>query len=778
MFSAAGRLAFCVCRRSSAILSSARGFTGYYSTSIIPRFRYTRTIFPVFQKTAVSSVRLCPGVYDVPCMENSSILSINPDFFYNCRMRNLILILGLCLSTVGAADSFTSWRQHSSASLVAEEDSVSPGQKTTLGFDVHLEKTWHTYWVNPGDSGAAVKLSLRGEVRRRSLDLLTGPIQFPIPDRLETGPITSFVYDNEVMFLADVVVPESVQAGERLDLILDAEWLVCQDVCIPAFETYRLELPVRKAEDVRPGPSAEAFTRWRGRLPRLQSGTIDDRRTESHTILKLPIPSDFSHYRYADFFPLRGSQLGHSKPELVKSETGSIELKLATRSVGERRPDLVGLLVLQSGKDKIGLQWGDPSYGFRAAEATESPTAPAPETDVPLVWVLLSAFIGGLILNLMPCVFPILSIKLFSVVKQAGRNLAAVRAQNFSYVVGVLAAFMAGGAALAGLRAAGHLVGWGFQLQSPIFVLLLSWLFFLLAVQLLGYFEIEWLNPNIGHQLTRKEGLAGSFFTGVLAVVVASPCTAPFMGVALGFALSQSLGILLAVFFLLGLGLGFPYLLFGIFPSWSRFLPKPGAWMQTLKEVMAFPLLLTCVWLVWLLAQLKGNLAAGLALTGMVGWFFVLWVRPRSRVLAYLAAAAVLALGALILREFPNAEVATGSDELHWQSFSDAALARQGNETVFVDFTADWCLTCKLNERLVFTQPEVIQLLKDRSVKLVKGDWTKQDAGITRFLNNYRRAGVPFYIAFGPGAPEGKIFPEVLTPEIFRREIENVMTKR
>lgn len=695
-------------------------------------------------------------------------------------MTRFAVFFSLVIATVCSAEPFSGWRQHSSAVFVAEEDSVAPGQKITLGFDVRLKDDWHTYWVNPGDSGSAVKLSLKGEVNRRGLDLLTGPIQFPIPERIETGPITSFVYHHEVMFLADVVIPESVKPGDKLDLVLDAEWLVCEDVCIPAIDTYRLSVPIRKADDVRPSGAAEAFTHWRGRLPRMQSGSVSVNRKESEATLALPVPKDFSGYRYVDFFPLRGSQLGHGKPGVKKGATGAFDLTLVPRPVGEKRADLVGLLVLESPKDKrqqVGLQWGDPNYGFLTRESSEAAVPAMPSAELPLIWILFSAFIGGLILNLMPCVFPILSIKLFSIVKQAANDVGAVRAQNFAYVAGVLVSFLVAGGSIAALRAAGHWVGWGFQLQSPAFVLLLAWLFFLLSVQLLGYYEIEWLNPNVGHKLTRKEGLAGSFFTGVLAVVVASPCTAPFMGVALGFALAQSISVLLAIFLSLGLGLAFPYLLFGIFPNWARALPKPGAWMQTLKELMAFPLLLTCVWLVWLLAQLKGGLASGLALTGMVGWFFVLWVSSRSRVVAYIVSALVIASGLLILREFPGSSATTTVEngELDWKPFSDNSLARESNETVFLDFTADWCLSCKVNEQLVFSRPEIIELLKKNSVKLVKGDWTKQDANITRFLNNYRRAGVPFYIAFGPGAPEGKIFPEVLTPEIFKREITAVI---
>ena len=345
-------------------------------------------------------------------------------------MRCILSFL-LLAGSLANADGFSSWREHTSAALIAEEDSVSPGQKVTLGFDVRLQKGWHTYWINPGDSGSVLKLGLKAEVNRRPIDLLTGPIQFPIPERFETGPITSFVYSDRVLFMADVVVPDSVKAGDRMDLTLDAEWLVCQDVCIPAVDTYHLELPVRAKDEVRPSAQAEDFTFWRGRLPRFQKVAANERRGDLDVELTLPIPGDFAGYKYADFFPFRGSQFGHSRPELVREEPGSIDLKLPRRMIGERRVDLKGLLILKSGKDTVGLEWGDPAYGFLASEALPVQPAAGPAADMPLIWILFSAFLGGLLLNLMPCVFPILSIKLFSVVKQGGNNSAAVRAREF-----------------------------------------------------------------------------------------------------------------------------------------------------------------------------------------------------------------------------------------------------------------------------------------------------------------------------------------------------------
>jgi thiol:disulfide interchange protein DsbD len=672
------------------------------------------------------------------------------------------------------ATEYASWRSYSSAKLFADEDSVAPGQKTTLGFDVQLAKGWHTYWINPGDSGTVVRLELKAEADGRNFDLLTGPLLFPIPERLTSGPITSFVYHNEVMFLADLVMPDSLPIGSKLKIHIEAEWLVCEAVCIPAFDSFDLVLPVKNKNDVKPSPQSEKFELWRSRLPEMKVTGLEEHRNETHAELALGKPDGNI---YVDFFPLRGSQLANERPKVLSESPTQVKLALELRKTGVRRQDLFGLMLTKNGSQIKALQWGEPSYGFIVAAAKPS-VVESGATLATIIGILISAFLGGLILNLMPCVFPILSMKLLSIVKQAGQHSRDVRAQNFAYVAGVVLSFLFIGVLLAFLRGAGQAIGWGFQLQSPFFVLGLIWLFFLLAVQMFGYFELTWINPNWGGQAARQKGMLGSFFTGVLAVVVASPCTAPFMGAALGFALSQNVIVLLSVFIVMGLGLAFPYLVFALFPAWVRILPRPGSWMNTLKELMAFPLLLTCVWLTWLLAQVKGNLSVGLALTGIVGLFFALWLGHKHRWLTRALIAFIFICGFSTLAYFPESVGTTASmSELEWKPFSKAEIERVDDQTVFLDFTADWCLSCKLNEHLVFDNLEVINLIKQNHVKLLKGDWTRQDPNITQFLNNYRRVGVPFYIAFGPGAPEGKIFPEILTPDEFKKDLESVLHK-
>jgi thiol:disulfide interchange protein len=376
----------------------------------------------------------------------------------------------------------------------------------------------------------------------------------------------------------------------------------------------------------------------------------------------------------------------------------------------------------------------------------------------------LSAFVGGLILNLMPCVFPILSIKLLSLMKLGKAHEKEVRQQNIAYVLGVLISFITIALLLSLLRSAGHLVGWGFQLQSPLFLVLLSWLFFALALNLLGVFEIDFFDAGWGGQLTRQGGSLGSFFTGVLAVVVASPCTAPFMGVALGFGLAQPTSVLISIFFLLGLGLAFPYLLFVIFPGIANHMPKPGRWMQTLKQVMAVPLLLTTIWLLWVLGQVRGINGVAAVLVGCVALGFALFLKRRAW---SVIAAVVMTAGSIFIYQSAAIAVSDSQSSELWKPYSDARLSELKGKNVFVNMTADWCLTCKVNERLVFDDAEVRALMQAKNVIWLKGDWTQRNEEITRFLNRYDRVGVPFYVLYSLSNPGGTPLPEVLTKSSF-----------
>lgn len=658
------------------------------------------------------------------------------------------LVLFLMCPLVAFAKDFASWRKHSQATLVSETTAFPRGALGTVGLKITLAGKWHTYWLNPGDSGTPLGLKLtttKGAKVERVL--------FPLPMREQTGPLISFGYGHEVLIPIELRLEDRSFPGNKISIDADVEWLVCDDVCIPAFDKLHLDVPVATLSEIQPSSEFDLFQKTRALVPREATEFPQFEFHNQEAMLKLP-PAAAAEI-FVDFFPFRSSGVTNVKAQLV----GDV-LQFEKSNVAAAGPGRVGVLVTRSretGKLQA-VQYGSSGWTFE----TENKS-----TSDGLLWMLISAFLGGLILNLMPCVFPILSIKLLSLLKLAHAHPREIRKQNLAYVAGVLLSFLTVALLLSGLRSAGQLVGWGFQLQSPVFLALLCWLFFVLSLNLLGVFEIDLLDSNMGNKLTRLSGSWGSFFTGVLAVVVASPCTAPFMGVALGFGLSQPVYVLLGIFLALGLGLSFPYLLFVIFPSFTKVLPKPGNWMKWVKQIMALPLMFTVLWLLWIMGQARGLNSVLAVLLGCVVLGFAAVVRKGSR---WVAAGVLLVALGFIYRAAEDSpetlDVAVDSQGI-WQPYTQAKLDSLKGQNVFVNMTADWCLTCKVNERLVFSDLEVQALMKAKNVTWLKGDWTKHNEEITRFLNRYDRVGVPFYVLYSARNPSGTTLPEVLTKASF-----------
>lgn len=654
------------------------------------------------------------------------------------------LVLALASGSLHAKD-FSSWRKHSQAELVSETTGFAPGGTATAGLKIHLEDKWHTYWLNPGDSGTAIRLKFKS-----SRGVKVENVLFPIPTREQTGPLISFGYNHEVLIPIEMSVAKSLTAGQHVTLDVDAEWLVCEDVCIPAFDSLHLDVPIVRLEQVGQGPDFGLFQKTRALIPQVVSDYPRYEFNGNEASLKIPAAREPD--KFEEFFPFKAAGVNNVKPQKVGDT-----LQFEKGTVANAGPDRVGVLVVrnhESGKIQA-YQFGNSGWSFETEKAASGES---------VWWMLLSAFIGGLILNLMPCVFPILSIKLLSLLKLAKAHPREVRQQNLAYVAGVLISFLGIALLLSALRQAGTMVGWGFQLQAPVFLVILCWLFFALALNLLGVYEIDLLDAGFGHSLTKFGGIWGSFFTGVLAVIVASPCTAPFMGVALGFGLAQSSVILISIFLALGLGLAFPYLLFVIFPSWVNLMPRPGAWMKTVKQVMAVPLLLTTVWLLWILGQVRGINGVTIVLVGCVSLGLALFLKRK-----FVSAVTVMILfvGAGLIFNSHSISLQTESEKGLWENYSEARLAELKGKNVFVNMTADWCLTCKVNERLVFDNPEVQALLQAKNVIWLKGDWTQRNEEITRFLNRYDRVGVPFYVLYSLQNPAGTTLPEVLTKASF-----------
>ncbi|MGQ0619608.1 MAG: protein-disulfide reductase DsbD family protein [Panacagrimonas sp.] len=681
-----------------------------------------------------------------------------------------------------AADAAPVQTDHVEAELIAENLGLQPGESDNwIALRLKPESGWHVYWQNPGDSGIPTKLEWT-----LPPGLSAGDIQWPYPHRHSLGDLTNYGYDQETLHL----VPLKVAAGTDGDVTLaaKAKWLVCADICIPGEADLELALPVSDANPRADGRWTDAFRSAREQLPQPVATDGSVRYAIQDTTLSLAIGSaSFARDAEIEFYPIANDLVAHAAKQRIAMEPGAdlrLSQALSPYFVEARAPVKGVLVVRQGGATRaysIEAQAGEVAIvpgseevipGMQAVP--EDPVVKAPVSDIEnatLRSMLLFALLGGLILNLMPCVFPVLAMKALSVMHSRGESAASNRRHALAYTGGVIGSFVLVAGLLIALRAGGEALGWGFQLQSPGFVFGLTAVVFAMGLSLSGvaHFGSSWMGA--GQDLASKPGLSGSFFTGVLAVVVASPCTAPFMAPALGFALAQPPISGLAVFAALGLGLALPFLLMGFVPGFARLLPKPGAWMETFKQVMAFPMYLTAVWLLWVLGGLTSRDGMGLALLGLVLVGFGVWVMGRARggagrVLAY---AAILA--AVSLAFHPALRVSTGETGKQvaagWEPYSDSRLAqlRAEGRSVFVDFTADWCLTCKLNERGTLRSDRVKELFRSRDVVLLVGDWTRSDPAITAVLTRYGRSGVPLYLASSKGA-EPQVLPQVLSPDI------------
>jgi thiol:disulfide interchange protein len=415
-----------------------------------------------------------------------------------------------------------------------------------------------------------------------------------------------------------------------------------------------------------------------------------------------------------------------------------------------------------------------------------SDSAPAKaESELVLASAMLLALLGGVILNLMPCVFPVLSIKALALIKHARHEPRQTKLHGLAYTLGILASFLLLGTILIALKAGGAEIGWGFQFQSPLFVLAVAYLMFTVGLSLSGVFSIGSSVAGVGSSLAGRSGYSGSFFTGVLATIVATPCTAPFMGAAVGFALSQPPVVLLMVFLSLGLGLALPYLLLSNWPSLQRRLPKPGVWMDRLKQGMAFPMYAAAVWLVWVLAQQSGINSIVVALGGMVAIAFAAWLYEATKYSEKTAQRTGLGFSVLLLsaalfggyfgvEEAPASAVAAETADSHWEPYTPARLKelRSAGKPIFLNFTAAWCISCLVNEKVALSQDAVIDAFARGGITYLKGDWTNRDPEITRILAEFGRSGVPLYLYYPAGVSTSPvILPQILTPEIVTQAV-------
>lgn len=711
------------------------------------------------------------------------------------------------------------------AELVAERGAVAPGGQVRIGLRLRHDAHWHTYWRNPGDSGLPTTLALQLPTGWSATDF-----DWPVPKWLGLGPLANYGYEGEVVLPMTLRVPADAAEG-MATLRGRAAWLMCRDVCIPGEADLRLALPVRRAADSSASASARLFEQAdAGRAARrvdLQAGPPSAPWT-------FALPASFAGASRAVFFPYDEQRIAHAAPQALQrdaraawlSVTPSPDLDpkaLAARPlegvlvvdgeivearvrigpaaiapagpvVAEARPEPVSMpgggLLGATGAPAAGGLLGERAVSDGAvskgtARLQEGGAGVAPASAGGLPGALAFALLGGLILNAMPCVFPVIGLKVLGFAGHGHGHAGAAAASRraaLAFGAGVLGSFWVLAGLLLAVQAGGEAVGWGFQLQSPPFVAALALLFVAIGLNFAGVFEVGAMLTRLGNvdPAARRSGAGAAFGSGVLAVLVATPCTAPFMGSALGYTLGRPALEVLAVFGALGLGMAAPYVVLGWFPGWLKWLPRPGRWMQTLRQGLAFPMFATAVWLAWVLAQQAGvdallQLGLGAVLLAFAAWLAARVARAPARALAAACAACAVWIawpasggtaGAPAGSAAQTPPAAAGEAAGGWQPWSAERVEslRAAARPVFVDFTAAWCVSCQVNKRVALDSEAVQRAMAARGVARLRADWTQRDPAITAALAGFGRSGVPLYLLYLPGESQPRVLPELLTP--------------
>ncbi len=695
-------------------------------------------------------------------------------------MRFASMVLALCLAWGTAAHAQNGLppdnKPKVNVSLIAERPAVAPGGTVTVLLREDIRPGWHTYWKNPGDAGVPTILSWQLAEGWKA-----GDIQWPYPTRLPVGPkdrqLMNFGFQHQVLLLTDITVPANAAAGPTI-VAADVMYLVCTDeagVCVPEETHVNLPMEIAAADAPADPANTALFAAAREQLPKPSPWPAvfqTDGKTFSLLIESPALAA--ARPREAWFYPYKDAYLKAAAPEIIGTADKGLVITTETdkKFVAGERPDMFGgLLVLTDAQGKTEALDIQATPGIVPAVQA----ALAADSGIGIGTAMLFALLGGLILNLMPCVFPVLSMKAIALSAKAGAPSAA-KLSALAYGAGIVVSFAGLASALLALRAGGAAIGWGFQLQHPFFVTLLALIMFAVGLNLSGLYSVEGGRfAGMGQRFANKSGALGSFFTGVLAVVVATPCTAPFMGAAMSFALTQSAALALSVFVALAIGFAAPFVLLGFWPAALRALPRPGPWMDTLRQILAFPMYGAAVWLTWVLAQQTGSDGLLAALISALVLAFALWAVGASqrsygvgRIVGPIAAVIALAVMALLLpRTATEASqpAVPSADTLGYEAYSPEKLAsvRAEGRPVFINATAAWCITCLVNEKVALSGTAVASAFRDKNVALLKADWTNQDAAITQLLAANGRSGVPLYLYYPAGAAEPKVLPQILT---------------
>ena len=677
------------------------------------------------------------------------------------------------------------------AELISEQAAVKPGEPFWVALRESIRPKWHTYWKNPGDSGLPTDIHWT-----LPAGVTADPIVWPVPTVIDVGGVINYGYEDDVLLLVKITLPADFNQ-QSLPLAASANWLVCQDVCIPEEGKFSLDLPVGPQAKPADAGTRALFDEARRNVPVPSPwpARFGVDRAGNPTLIVEAKGLQAGTIGNVYFFPADPDAVANMAKQTASVTADGIRIPLKKGDAKAATPArILGTLALtEKTADGEHRQAFDVTAEY---DASFVPSAPAlPVEQLSIAEALLFALLGGLILNLMPCVFPVLAMKAASVAQLAGQDRRDVRRDGLFYTAGVLVAFGIMAAVVLAIRATVGEVSWGFQFQSPIFSLLVAYLFFVVGLNLSGVFEIGGGLAGVGQTLADKGGVTGAFFTGVLAVVVATPCTVPFMAAALGFALSQPAPQTVAVLLALGLGLALPYLALTMTPALQRLLPRPGPWMERLRQLLAFPMYASAVWMIWVLTQQTGSNGVVYALGGMVLIAFAIWLLriggPASpgvwlrRGVAGLAV--LLAFAAAFKIDDSPATAASASAGPSrgvsfegWERFSRARMneAVAAGKPVFVDFTAAWCITCLVNERVALETAATRAAFEKTGTVKLKGDWTNRDPEITGLLKELGRAGVPLYLYWAPGAPKPRILPQILTEATIVSELNSASAKK
>jgi len=694
------------------------------------------------------------------------------------------LLPGLLLPASAKAQLFGSGPSHVKAQLISEVTSIQPGHSFWLAVRLKMDAHWHVYWRNVGDTGLPTSFDWQ-----LPEGFSADSLQWPFPERIVEDPLVVYGYHNTQYFLTKINPSSSVKVGNKIKIGVKVSWLVCRESCVPGDTTLFIELPVENHPPTTDLKWTETFAKARSKLPLIHSDWRFSASIQDNNLVIQAMPPQWfkAEITTLTFFPYQTDLIQYKASQKFKKQGGSYRLTIPLDPEQKNYPDtLKGIIVNPQG-------WRGPN-SEPAAEVIipfQDKLAPVSGDKVASIWIaILFAFLGGIILNLMPCVLPVLSIKIMSLIKQAHDENTKPWKHGLVFTLGVLSAFWALAIILLLLKAGGAHLGWGFQLQSPAFVIIISVLLFLFGLSLLGVFEIGTSLTTVGGASSKYHGLTSSFISGIIATIVATPCTAPFMGTALGYALVQPGWVAITVFTFLGLGMAAPFFIVSSIPALIRFIPKPGRWMQSLEQFMGFLLLATVLWLLWVLGIQVGTNAlllilAGLLITAIGAWIYGRWgnlVMPkRTRIIAWiLALIFVIGANGYVLANLDKFAVTRqntsgNSEGIAWQPFSEEKVAqlRAEHKAVFIDFTAAWCLSCQVNDQVAFSSEEVQRKFKELQIVPLRADWTSRDEAIGKALAKYGRNSVPLYVFYAAGPnSKAKILPQIITPGIVLEAIE------